>query len=360
MSKIDCAVLGLGGMGGTHVEAARESEYINRIVGYEPDAGRAKKRGDELGIDAVSDLQIILDDPSIKLAFIASVNEAHCEQAIECMRAGKAVLCEKPMGISLAEAQKMMEVQRETDAFFQVGFELRYSKLYMLAKEWIDAGMIGKPLSTDCTYFCSEFHGKNSWRSKSKGTLIGEKLSHYLDLPRWFVGDEVESVYSMHAPNFVPYFSHSDNHHISYRFRDGAVSTLNFVMGIAETDRGDPLLDLLDKQADDGHSLKYMICGLSGAIELDVFKRRIRRWKFSEGENRLESKIVETISFEKSEDQKWFHNTHGQNLRVAQLVAEGRKPDVPASDAYESMKLVFAAEQSEKERQIILMSDLCM
>ena len=356
VNQIKCAVIGLGGMGGTHVEAAKESPYIKDIIGYEPDASRAKKRGHELSIPATNDFDAILNDKEIKLVYIASTNEVHCEQTIQSLKAGKAVLVEKPLGVNLEEARKTIDVHEKTGTFLQVGFELHYSKLYQTVKEWIDADLIGTPMNSNCTYFCSEFHLKNSWRSNSSGGfLIGEKLSHYLDLPLWWFNQPVKSVYAVAAPNFVPYFNHNDNHQIMYKFKNGAISTLNFIMGIAESDEGDPLLDVLEKQSDDGHMLKYIIYGKKGAIETDVFKRRIRRWEFTDGKNKLQSKIVESITFDKSEDQVWFHNTHGQNLRIAELVAKQLPPDTPAQQAFETMQLCFAAEKSTiKNREIFL------
>ena len=354
---MDVAVLGLGAMGGTHVGAAKVSPYIRNIYGYEPDPARAAIRGKELGISATSDLASIMNNPEIKLVYIASVNEAHTEQTEMSMRAGKAVLCEKPMGINLSDARRMLEVEKETGGFLQIGFELHYSKMYMTVKDWIDQGLIGTPVNTQCRYYASEFHLKNTWRSKSKGTLIGEKLSHYLDLQRWWINSPVDEVFSMNAPNVVDYFNHPDNHQINLRFKNGAISSLNFVMYIGETDHTDPLLEMLEKQADDGHYLQYHIFGTKGAIETDVFRRRIRRWEFSDSPKQLVSKIVEIISFPKEEDQVWFHNTHGQNLRIAELVANRLPPETPASDSYETMVTGFAAEISEKEKRIIKIKD---
>jgi predicted dehydrogenase len=357
-NKIDVAVLGLGGMGSTHVGAAKASPYVDKIYGYEPDAERAALRGKELEIEATSDIDAIMHNPAIKLIYIASINGVHSEQAIRAMRAGKSVLCEKPMGETLAEAQEMIEVQQETGQFLQIGFELHYSKIYMQAKQWIDEGLIGTPVNCHCRYYCSEFHNKNSWRSNSTGTLIGEKLSHYLDLQRWFIGSPVEEVFSMNAPNVVDYFNHSDNHQINLRFTNGAAANLNFVMYIAESDHRDPLLEMLEKQSDDGHSLTYYIFGTKGAIETDVFRRRIRRWEFTDGPERLESAIAETITYDKAEDQIWIHNTHGQNLRIAELVATGMAPENPVTDSFETMKVGFAAEISERERRIVKLSEL--
>jgi predicted dehydrogenase len=187
--------------------------------------------------------------------------------------------------------------------------------------------------------------------------LIGEKLSHYLDLQRWFLGGSVAEVYSLSAPNAVKYFNHSDNHQISLRFDGGKVASLNFIMHLAESDRGDPLVNLLDKQADDGHCLQTHIFGTNGAIETDVFRRRIRLWAFTDGPRQLESAIVETIEFPQEEDQVWFHNVHGQILQVIEQVANGLPPENSANDAYETMKLVFAAEKSEQEGKAINLSE---
>ncbi|MCF7854034.1 MAG: Gfo/Idh/MocA family oxidoreductase [Candidatus Pacebacteria bacterium] len=358
MKQINVAVLGLGGMGGTHVGAAKASPYVNKIIGYEPDPERARLRGEELGIESTADLDAILNDPDIALVTIAAINAVHAEQTIRSLRAGKAVLCEKPMAENLADAKNMVAAEAETGIFLQIGFELHYSKMYTTVKDWIDAGLIGTPVNCHCRYYCSEFHLKNTWRSRSKGTMIGEKLSHYLDLQRWFMGSPVEDVFSMHAPNAVTYFNHPDNHQINLRFENDAIANLNFVMHIGETDHTDPLLELLEKQSDDGHFLQYHIFGTKGAIEADVFRRRIRRWEFSDSPKQLVSKIVETLTFPKEEDQVWFHNTHGQNVRVAELVAKGLPPENPATDALETMKVGFAAETSEREKRIVKLSEM--
>ncbi len=129
-------------------------------------------------------------------------------------------------------------------------------------------------------------------------------------------------------------------------------------MGTAETDKGDPLADLIEKQADDGHALRYLIYGTQGAIETDVFRRRLRRWEFCDGADQLESTLVETVTWDKSEDGVWFHNTYGQNLKVIELAAAGEAPDSPPEDALATMKLCFAAERSEQERRVVRLDEL--
>ena len=358
MEKIGVAVLGLGAMGATHVVAAKASPHVNSVLGYEPDKERAETRGRDLAIRTTSNLDEILGNPSIALVYIASVNAAHAEQTENALRAGKAVLCEKPMGETLEAARRMMRAEKKTGGFLQIGFELHYSKLYTQAKAWIDQGLIGSVVNSHCRYYCSEFHLKNTWRSNSHGTLIGEKLSHYLDLQRWWTGSPVKEIYSLSAPNAVAYFNHPDNHQIVMRYENGAVSSLNFIMHVGETHKADPLRETIEKQSDDGHALQCHIFGTRGAIETDIFKRRLRRWEFSDGPKQLVSRIVETISFSKGEDEQWFHNVPGQNIRIAELVANDMKPEVSASDAYETMKVCFAAEISMLEQRVVRMAEL--
>lgn len=357
MDKIDVAVLGLGGMGGTHVGAAKDSPYVNKVYGYEPDPERRTARAQELGIIPAT-LDEIMADPAIRFVSIAASNDAHVPLAEMALRAGKAVLCEKPMGNTLEEARHLIRVKNETKGFLQVGFELHYSTMYQKVKEWIDAGLLGDVVNVRCRYYCCEFHKKNTWRSNSTGTfLIGEKLSHYLDLQRWFFSsrEKMSTVYAVRAPKVVPYFRHDDdNHQIITKYSKGGIATLNFIMYFAETHKEDPLVETLKKQSEDGHFLQYHICGTKGGVETDVFRRRIRRFEYSDGPENLECKIAEVITFEKESDQIYFHNTHGQNLRVIELVAKGLPPEVPAEDAFETMKLCFACEQSENAGGIIV------
>lgn len=356
--KYDAAVIGIGEMGKTHVEALQASPYVNTIYGFEPDEERRISRAAELGIQPAT-FEEIMANPDIRLVTLASPNGMHVQQAMSALAAGKCVMCEKPMGTSLDEARKLIKAYQPDKQFLQIGFELHYSKLYQLTKQWIDEGRIGQVVNIQTRYFCCEFHRKNNWRSNSYGSfLIGEKLSHYLDLQRWFMGCEAESVYSVSAPKVVSYFNHRDNHNITLKFKNGGVGVLNFIMYAAESYHEDPLRETLEKQSDDGHYLQYMIVGTKGAIENDVFRRRMRRWEFSEAPDGLESQIVETITYPKEVDLEWIHNTHGQNVRIAELVALGKKPEVSPFDAFETMKICFAAEQSEDTGKIISLADI--
>ena len=351
--KINCAIAGLGGMGKVHVQAAVDSPFVDKVYGVDFSPEETAKRCAEQKI-LPSDWKTVLADPTVKIVCIASPNDLHIPQATEALLAGKAVLCEKPMGNTLEDAQKLLEVKNSVNGFLQIGFELHYSTLYTKTKEWIDSGLIGKPLNIQCRYFCSAPKNTNSWRNRGEGNfLIGEKLSHYLDLQRWWFGTKIKTVYAQSSPNAVPYFHHRDNHQIMAAFEDGGLGILNFIMYFGESYHEDPARELLEKQSEDGHFLQYHITGTGGCIESDVFKRTLKRWQFTELPGDLENTIVEKVQWTPEEDLTYFHNVYGQNLAVLERVAKGLGPEVPPEDAFETMKYCFAAGESTESGKII-------
>ena len=269
-------------------------------------------------------------------------------------------MSEKPMANTLAEAKAMVDEAERRKIFLQIGFELRYSKLYTKIKEWIDAGLLGQVVNTHCLYIASAWE-KASWRNKKArgGSMFGEKLSHYVDLPRWWVGSEVKDVFSISSPNIIPYYEVHDNYHTAYRFKNGAVSHLTFIMGYAATFRGDPLQpNITDLQLGDGHELRFLVVGTKGAAEADVFYRRIKRWQYGDAPDTMTSDLVENLTWEPKEDHFYYHNTNDQTQDIVKRVLTGKPPKTSARDAYETMRLCFAAEESADTGSMVSMDKM--
>jgi predicted dehydrogenase len=318
------------------------------MVTYDVSEERVRSVRETHGVSGSTRVEDILSDPAVPLVFVTAANHAHKELTIRSLEAGKAVMCEKPMANTLSDAREMVETAERLKVFFQVGFELRYSKLYMKVKEWVDAGLLGQVVSTHCLYGSSAYR-KDAWRNTKHegGATFGERVSHYVDLTRWWVGSPVTEVYSACAPNVVPYTEVRDNYHTTYRFRNGAVGHVTYYMNFPATFRGDPLADnITDLQLGDGHELRYLIVGTKGAAEADVFLRRIKRWQFKDTPEVMASDWVENLTWSPKEDYFYYHNTTHQTQDIVRRVANGLPPMTPARDAYETMRLCFAAEES--------------
>lgn len=357
---IEVAILGSGKMGENVLEHLQDCEWVRGVTVFDRDAARMASLQQKFGVKIAPTLEAVLENTAIKLVFITASNNAHKELTIAALEAGKAVMCEKPMATSLADAEAMVEAAERTNGFLQIGFELRYSHLYTTVKSWIDAGLLGRVLNTQCTYCTSAWGKHDRWRvaSETSGGMFGEKLSHYVDLVRWWIGDTVEEVYATSAPNVIPYYEVHDNYHCTYRFKNGAISQLTFMMGPAASFKGDPLQNAVSQQAGDGHVLRYMIYGEKGAAETDVFPRTIKRWEFGDDEYGQTSNWVQNETWDPDRDFAYFHNTHDQARDIVRRVAEGERPSIDPRDALETTRLCFAAELSARERRPVRLDEL--
>lgn len=358
--KINVAILGCGLMGRTIIENISGSPYLGSIIGYDINPEALKITKENYNISVTDHLDDILNDKSIRLVYIAASNSAHVPLSIAAMRADKAVMTEKPVGLTFAEMDRLLKAQKETGTFIQVGLELRYSELYLKAKAVIDSGRIGKPVSYHYTYSCSPYEMGN-WRlnKENSGSMYHEKLCHYIDLVRWWNGSRVCEYVVTSAPNTIPYFGIEDNVHVSYRFENGAVSHLFFLMTAAPSGNSDMLrmkTDLFD-QDKDGHKLNYIITGTKGAIEIDVFQRQLRVYRHAGDpeQTRTAEEVTEIYTWEAEADQRHFHNTRGQNRDILRRVATGEAPYLALEDAAETMRLCaeFSDAQLNHSWQVI-------
>ena len=109
-------------------------------------------------ISVYDDYKKILERKDIEVVVIATPLSTHAKIAIECMRAGKHVLCEKLMGWNIAQCKKMIQVARETNRILSIGHQRHYSMLYSHAHEVVESGVLG-----DVRHIRALWHRNNSW-----------------------------------------------------------------------------------------------------------------------------------------------------------------------------------------------------
>ena len=344
-SAIEVAILGGGNMGKNVIQHLADSPLVSGITVFDRHPEKINQLVERYGVKASETLEQGIGEPCSEACFCHRLNNAHKELSIAALNAGKAVMCEKPMATNLADAEEMVRAAKRTKGFLQVGFELRYSHLYTTVKDWIDRGLLGRVLNTQCVYISSAWGRHDVWRAdpRQSGGMFGEKLSHYVDLTRWWIGDSVTDVYATSAPNVISYYQVHDNYHCIYRFGNGAVSQLTFMMAPAATFHGDPLQNAVSQQAGDGHALRYMIYGDKKALpQTDVFHRTIKRWQFGENDYGQTSQWVQTETLE-----TWktispiFTTLAEQAIDIVRRVVEGDAPKNSAARCVGNHATVF-------------------
>lgn len=374
--KISVAVFGCGKMGNTIISDVEIMPEVDKIYGYDVnqaqlDATIAKHHK---VVAVTTNLDEILDNKDIDLVYIATANEFHVPLACAAMRAGKAVMTEKPSGINYEQVQELIDVQKETGAFLQVGFECRYSKAYVIAKEIIDSGEIGKLVNVHFTYAMSPYlefkkladgTKVKNWRvtREAVGSMFLEKLCHYIDLVRWWnQGSRIERFISTGFDNVIPYFELEDNVHVSYQFDNGCTSHLNFNMTVAPHGNADMMGDYdLADQDKDGHKLNYVLSGTEGAIEIDVFQRQLRVYHHPGKPGVEREEMVRVVEWDKTGggapngENTYFHSTFAQNQDIVHRIINGQKPAIDVEDAQESIRvcLDFTKATEDKKWQVV-------
>ncbi|BAP45842.1 Gfo/Idh/MocA family oxidoreductase [Pseudomonas sp. 21LCFQ02] len=140
-------LIGAGRMGSFHgLTAARHIPGATLAAIADPTPGQAARLAVELGVDRVyTDPQQLILDPDIDGVLIASPARSHAELVVSAARAGKGIFCEKPMAITLDEADRAIEAARQAGVVLQVGFNRRFSKSFRQAHKEVLAGHIGTP-----------------------------------------------------------------------------------------------------------------------------------------------------------------------------------------------------------------------
>lgn len=194
------AVIGLGIMGGQHARLIGSSPAMRLAAVCDADDARARAAGGELGVPAYSDFARMMDRERPDGVVVATPHTAHRTAAVEAMRRGISVLCEKPQAVHAAEARIMNEAfaaARGTypGLVFAIMFQMRIFGVFAALKKMLAAGELGKLvraswIATD--WFRPQAYYDNggwraTWRGEGGGVLLNQ-CPHNLDLYQWLVG----------------------------------------------------------------------------------------------------------------------------------------------------------------------------
>jgi predicted dehydrogenase len=217
LPKLKAAVIGLG-VGEKHAEALRNHPEVELVGLCDSDPRKmAEVSARFQGVPTSPDAETFLGDPDIDLVSIASYDEFHATQILRGLEMKKHLFVEKPICLTLKEAQQITKALRENPKL-KIGSNLILRKypLFVQLKKWVSEGRFGEIYAVEMDYNYGRLHKVSSgWRSQTPNysiTLSGGV--HMVDLMLWILGGKPERVFahgnkvcsrgtSLHAPDFV-------------------------------------------------------------------------------------------------------------------------------------------------------------
>lgn len=192
-NKIKVAVIGVGGIAQSHIYGYQHNPHVELYAFCDICAARLKEMGETYGITRLyTDEETMLRElPEIDAVSVCTWNSAHAPCTIAALKAGKHVLCEKPMATSAAEAREMLAAAKESGKLLMIGFVRRYGNDCAIVKDYIDQGFFGDIYYTKATYL--RRNGcPGGWfgdKAFSAGGPLIDLGVHVIDLTRYLLGN---------------------------------------------------------------------------------------------------------------------------------------------------------------------------
>ena len=224
--KVRIAVAGAGLIGLRHIEETQRSKSARLSAIVDPSANAAEVAKKE-GVPIYKSLDALLADERPDGIVLATPNQMHVDQALQCVAAGIPVLVEKPLAHTLAEGKRLVETAERAKAKLLVGHHRLHSPILHKAVETIKSGILGRIVAVigSAVFYKPEgYHdGPNAWRKAPGGGPILINMIHEAASLRAMIG-EIVAVQAF-TSNATRKFAVEDTVAIALRFENGALGT---------------------------------------------------------------------------------------------------------------------------------------
>ena len=344
--SIGFAIIGTGMIAEFHANAIALVPGAKLLGAYgnvpEQRAAFCKKHG----IHEYDSLEAVIADPKIHAATIATPSGLHAAVAVPVLEAGKAVLCEKPIDVTIEAVDAILAAEKKGKGRLACVFQARFGSGAQKLKAAIDAGRFGR--LTLCSAYIKwwrdqAYYGTSGWKGTWKidggGALMNQGV-HAVDLLQWLVGLPLE-VSAFHA-TLAHTMEAEDTLTAMLRWEHGA-------LGVIEA----------ATSAWPGDDLQIEIAGDMGSAT--IVNDKVTRWEFAEPQpgdaNILKNEDAGKIGGGAA-DPKAIP-VEGHRRLIEDLVAairEGRPPLVPGTDARRAIALIRACYESAATRSVVKVS----
>ncbi|NUT35419.1 MAG: Gfo/Idh/MocA family oxidoreductase [Hamadaea sp.] len=195
--RLRFGVIGCGQIAVSHLDALRGLDGVEVVAVADVDARRARSFADENGVPRAFTSADALLAAGVDAVTVCTPHAAHADGVLAAARRGVHVLCEKPIAVSLADADRMVAAAAQAGIRFGVVYQRRLWPAAAAIRQAIDDGRLGPPISggvvarfhRDAAYYAEPWRGR--WATEGGGVLMTQAI-HHIDLLQWFMGSAVQ------------------------------------------------------------------------------------------------------------------------------------------------------------------------
>jgi predicted dehydrogenase len=201
MKNFKTALFGTGFVGRVHLEGIRRLGYVEIYAIGEPDLDKARRLAAEFGARKVeADYRRILDDPAVDAVHICTPNALHHPMATEALQAGKHVICEKPLSVSVEKAQDLVALARQTKLRNCTFHNLRFYPMVQQMRRMREDGDLGEILMVQGTYsqdwllYDTDWNWRLDSKDNGRSRCMADIGSHWCDMAEHVTGQRITSL----------------------------------------------------------------------------------------------------------------------------------------------------------------------
>ncbi|MDD2485016.1 MAG: Gfo/Idh/MocA family oxidoreductase [bacterium] len=249
-------IIGCGGIARRRmVPALAECKDSKVVAVMDVDKRAADEVAGQIGARAFYTEAGLLADPEIEAVYIATPVFLHHRQVLQAAAAGKHIMVEKPISISVTEAEAMINACRQAGIYFTEGYMMKYHALNVKAREMVQAGEIGPVVFARAQLGCWYPDMPGAWRQDPKlgggGALI-DMATHCYDLLQYIIGSKIKEV-----------FAFTDTLTFKYPVDDSSTTMLKFENG------AQAVVDAFFNVPDSAGQGKLELYGNKGSIQAE-------------------------------------------------------------------------------------------
>jgi predicted dehydrogenase len=329
MKRVGLGLIGTGGWGAMHARTYATVEYAKLIAVADVDAARAKSLADQYGATAYDDYRKLLADDRVDAVAIVTPDFAHEEIALAAAAAGKHILAEKPLAMTVEGCERIVAAADRAGVKLMVDFHARWSPPLYKMRDAIAKGEIGTPKHVYYRINDRIFVPTKMLSWADKTTVMWFVGSHAIDTVRWLLGDEVTRVYAVAGRGVLTGMGIDtpDYYQATLDFRGGATAAI---------ENSWILPDSMPNMVD----VKCELVGTKGALYMDATHNRALEKYTSEGGEYPDLFVMPSIYGR----QQGFA---AESIRhFVECVYRDAQPLVNGRDGLEVTKVICAVEES--------------